>query len=196
MSDNETVQGEVIESFDMTDSDIESFLTGGEEPSFHPVLEVWREVLKPARDEKDVKVTPAWANRMVTAYQGLDYSHMVSYRDNYFAKILELLDILDLEIASDLDCLKALTPEEDAERNAVHYKNLLLNWQLAVLQWELDWDTSAPDAAAELAAISEVHKMFFGQTGLTNFLDNIKFEFSESDQRELAEALQELKEGQ
>jgi hypothetical protein len=194
MSMSEHIEG-VVEG-EITDEAIAGFIDrGGEMPSFHPILQVWREVLKPAREEKDARVTPAWANRIIASYQGLTFADMNHYRDSYFAKILELADLLDEEIASDDECLNPATPEEDAEENSDHYKNLLLVWQKAVLGWEMGWDTAAPGAAVEVAAISEVHKMFFGETGIVAFLDNIKFEFTEADQNELAAELEAMKAG-
>jgi hypothetical protein len=168
---------------------------GNPEATFHPILMIWREVLKPARAELTAKITPQWATRVVGAYTEMRYADMPYFRDFYFTKLLQLADILDIEIATDDDCLTYATPEEDAVENATHYKNLLLQWQLAVLQWEMDWETTDEHAAVELAAISEVHKMFFGQTGLTAFLENIGFEFTEGDQQELGEALEEFRGG-
>lgn len=189
---------EPIETTEPTDAEIHEFISGpekGEEPSYHPILEVWREVLKPAKDEADAKVTPQWASRMVQSHVGIGFADMNAFRDTYFGKLADLENILLLEIDSDPDCLKVDTPEEDVERNSFHYSNLLMQWQLQLMQWELDWDTASPEAAVELAAISETHKMFFGPTGLTAFLDNIKFEYTEDDQELLGLALQELKEG-
>lgn len=179
----ESVQGEVLS---------EEIL---EAPSYHTILEVWREVLKPAAQEATKNVTAGWANRILSAYHGLEFKNMVLFRDRYFAKLEQLFQLVLDEIATDADCLSYGTPEEDREENAQHYKNLLRSWQLAILQWELDWDCTAPDAAIEVAAISEVHKMFFGQQGITAFLDNIQLEFTEEDQQELADALEELREG-
>jgi hypothetical protein len=184
--------------FEITDEAIEGFIDnhGGEMPPFNPVLRVWREVLAPAAGEADAKVTPQWANRMVTSFQGLEYGQMNVFRDRYFGKILELAALLNEEIDSDEDCLTYHSPEEDVEHNSGHYRNLLTSWQLAILGWEMAWETTDEYAAVELAAISEVHKMFFGPTGITAYLDNIKFEYTEADQQQLAWALQELKDGQ
>lgn len=189
----------VIELSERDKADLDALGTyseDGEMPSFHTVLEVWREVLKPAAEEGAKKPTPQWCNRMVSTYTGLRFADMYELRDRYFGKIDELLEILKFEISTDPDCLSYATPEEDATENSAHYKNLLLSWQQAVLQWELDWDCTDEGAEVELAAVSEVHKMFFGQTGLTAFLDNIKFEYTEADQQQLAEALQEQQRGE
>ena len=188
MSNDDIVQGEV-EFTEQDQADVAKLLGGGEEPSFHTVLEVWREVLVPAKAEAGARIEPQWANRITSSYREIDFADMVEYRDRYFGKILELATILDLEIASDDQCLDYETPEDDAAENEAHYKNLVLLWQMAFQQWELDWDCTAEHAAVELAAISEVHKMFLGQQGLVAYLDQIPFSFTEADQEQLGEAL-------
>ena len=188
---------EPVEAIEISDEDIAGFIEhhGGEMPTYHPILHIWRTVLEPAVAEQDAHITPQWANRITSSYRELNFADMVAYQRSYYAKVLRLLELLNEVIASDDDCLTYTSPEEDVEHNAKHYKALLFSWQLEMLGWELDWNCSSETAAVDIAAISEVHKMFFGPTGLTAFLDNIKFEFTEDDQQELAAALQELKEG-
>lgn len=191
MSENhEYVEGEV------TDEAIEGFIDGGSPPSYHSILFVWRELLKPAADQKGEKITAGFANRIVSMYREIDFKDMEGYRDRYFDKILELAALLDEEIATDEECLNATTPEEDVAENSHHYKDLLRKWQLAIVQWEEDWTCTAPDAAIELAAISEVHKMFFGEVGITGYLDNIKLEITDADQAEMTAAINALREAQ
>lgn len=163
---------------------------------YHPILMVWREVLKPAVDEANKKVTPQWASRICAQYQGITFGDMLEFQARYYAKISELTGLLNDEIATDGDCLSYSTAEEDLAENHGHYLNLLRDWQKQVLGWELAWDTSDPHAGIELAAISEVHKLFFGQTGLTQYLENIKLEIDESWQNDLAAELEAMKEGQ
>jgi hypothetical protein len=189
-----------IESVEFSDQDVQDLrsigVTDGDAPEFHPILEVWREVLKPAHAEATQPVTPQWANKILATYQRLAYDDMIEVRDRYFGKLFALEDILKDEIESDEDCLTYTSPEEDVEHNSVHYRNLLQNWQLLFLDWEMNWDCMDPSAAAEIAAIGEVYNIIFGNTGITAFLDNIRFEFGEADQAELARLLQERKDGQ
>lgn len=190
---------EPVESIEMSEkdeADLQKLLEEGADPVFHPVLQVWREVLSNGPELAKEKVSPQWASKIVATYAGVTFADMEEVQAGYFDKIAELAKILDLEIATDKECLTYTTPEEDATENATHYKNILRDWQLSFLQWELDWNTRDPYAAVQLAVISEVHKMFFGPTGLTAYLDNIKFEFTEQDQMDLAEALTELRDGQ
>jgi hypothetical protein len=168
-----------------------------EPPTYHTLLQVWREVIAPAKDEAIKRVQPQWASRVTSTWPAISVQEMEVYRDRYFGKIAELSAILEAEIEAartpDNDPLSHLDAEADREQNADVYKNLLLLWQQAILQWELDWDCTHKHAHIELAAISEVHKMFFSQTGLVNFLDQIGFVFTEDDQLELQEALQEFR---
>ena len=121
---------------------------------------------------------------------------MPEYQKRFYSKILELRDLVVAEIETDDECLNRLTAEEDSIDNAPHYRELLFQWQKRILEWEQAWDCTDPNAAVELAAISDVHAMFFGQVGLTAYLDNIKFEFTEQDQAEMRQRLDEIKEGE
>jgi hypothetical protein len=172
---------------------VQDILDEANEVGYHTILEVWREVLRPAQRERFKKITPQWANRICSAYREVVFADMPAFRDSYFDKVNELAEILDLEIAEDAECLNIFTPEEDVEHNGMHYLNVLITWQRAFLAWELDWECTEPDAAVDLAAISEVHRMFFDNTGLTSLLDNINFELTDTDRDILAAALQELK---
>lgn len=177
------------------EADLE-LLANGEKPAYHTVLEVWREVLKPAADEATKKVHPAWASRITGQFPSIAFADMNVFRDRYYGKIIELADLLHDVIESDDECLNYETPEEDVEHNSHHYRELLFQWQARILLWEQQWDCTDGWAAVELGAISEVHKMFFSQTGITAFLDNIKFEYTERDQAEVQARLAAIKEGE
>lgn len=187
---------EHIEMSDQDEKDLQKMLDGGKEPEFHTVLEVWQEVLSNAPVLANDPVTPQWASKMVGTYPGVTFADTPLLHRGYFQKIMELGEILNTEISHDPDCLTYDKAEDDAANNSQHYKNLLRDWQLTFLQWEMDWDPTTTGAACELGAISEVHKMFFGQTGIVPYLDQIKFEFTDQDQQELADALAALRDSQ
>ena len=176
-------------------------LDGGEPPSseegdgqeYHTILQVWREVLKNARTEQHKKVTPQWANRIVTSYRGIEFQDMNLFRNRYFTKVLVLLDILEEEIETDEQCLTYTSAEEDVQFNSNHYLHVLTNWQVQFLQWELHWDCSALDAATELASLSEVHRMFFADQALTTLLDSIGFQYTDENRTELVEQLEAVR---
>ena len=183
---------ETGESIDLSDAQIQQFIdAGGQVPKFHTVLEVWREVLKHSVDERDAHVNAGWASKIVSSWPEVTYAQMETYRDTYFGLLIDAFDILEIEIASDADCLSYDEPADDAIENAAHYKNLILLWNMAFQQAELDWQCTQPDAGVWVAAISEANKAIFGPTGVTQYLDNIGFEFTEADQQQLSDALGE-----
>ena len=179
----------MTEMTEKDEADLKQLLEEGAEVEFHPVLQVWREVLSNGPELAKEKVTPQWASKIVGTYTGVHFADMERMQELYFSKIGALAAILEYEINTDSDCLTYTTPELDAVENANHYKNLLRDWQLMFLQWELDWKTTDPEAAVELAAISEVHKMFFDPQGLTALLDQINFQFTDTDRDTLGELL-------
>ena len=166
----------------------------GETPEYHSILQVWQEVLAASKNVRQERITPQWALRVVTSHPEVTFSDMKDYRDLYYQSIDELAEALQVEIETDDECLNAASPEEDAEQNTFHYINVIISWQKIILTWELEWDVDDIDAPVRLAVISDVHKMFFGEVGLTSLLDQINFDFSEDSQNLLRSELEELKE--
>ena len=171
---------------------VEDILEEAAKAGYHTILEVWREVLKPAADEQYKRITPQWATRVIAAYPEIAYADMPAFRELYFGSILHLASILDDEISGDDECLNLTSAEEDVEHNTHHYLNVLFSWQMQFMQWEIEWDCTAPDAALRVAALGEVHKMFFDPMGLTALLDQINFEFTDTDRDTLGEMLANL----
>lgn len=185
-----------VETFELSEQDEADLQSLVDVPDvqYHSLLEVWRELLTPAGGEATKRVQPGWASRITGMYPQIKMQQMTIFRDNYFSKIEELKHILMLEIENDPDALQHLTPESDAEENRHHYTNLLLQWQMQILSWELNWIADDELSAVELGAISEVHKMFFAETGVTAYLDNIGFQFDELDQADMSVLLNDLRE--
>lgn len=158
---------------------------------YRTLLEIWRAVLEPAAqgDMRKDPISPQWATKMVTTYPGLVFADVNDIHHGVFDMAAALAKLLDEEIASDDECLKQATAEEDHQENAGHYRNMLAGWQIHLLTQELSWNPSDKDAAVRLAVLSEVQQMFLGQTGLVAHLDTIGFQFTEADQAELAELL-------
>lgn len=172
---------------------MEELLEEAAEAPYHTVLEIWTKVLEPAA--ADMRITPQWSNRIVSAYNDVRFIDMGEYRDRFAAKVLELADILRAVLEEDDEAVQRTSAEEDATLNHHHYMTVLFAWQQRILMWELEWEWDDPCAGVEMAAISEVHKMFFAQEGLTSLLDQIGFQFDDSDRQALAEMLEETRAG-
>ncbi len=190
---DQTVPLEIIETIEID----ENLPPEPEAPkaSYHTLLEVWRAVLAPARNGmQDQPISPQWATRMVQNYPQIAFHDTPGINTLFFHIVGELAQILDDEIATDDQCLKWSAAEEDVANNSGHYKELLISWQSHMLRRELEWDARDPDAPVMLAALSEVHNMFFGDKGLVGHLDSIKFQYTEADQQVLTNVLAEVRE--
>jgi hypothetical protein len=175
---------------------VDDILSAAEaEESFHTILEVWRSILAPAKDQIGAPITPQWATRMVQSYAGLTYADTPALADLYYRRIMVLAGILDEEIASDDECLNAVTADEDVEHNSGHYLNVLIAWQKQFLLWELEWVPTSGTAAVEVASLSEVHRMFFDPTGISALLEQIGYQFTDADKDLLIAELNAAREG-
>lgn len=190
----------MTENIELTEQDIADLHklgvdAEGHEVPYHPLLRVWKELLAPAAEEAEAKVTPLWASRIVASHPGVEFKDMNTFRDEYYGLIAELVHVLHEEIETDEDCLTYVSIEEDNEHNRHHYLNLIRDWQLTFLKRELEWTCTDPDAGPKLAAIGEVHKMFLGQDGVIGFLDNIRFEMADEDKMDITAQLEEFRAG-
>lgn len=172
---------------------VDDILSEAEKTPHHAILRVWQEVLESSKEVRKERITPQWATRVCSTHAEVTFSDMPAYRDLYYARIDELAGVLQAEIDTDDECLKADTVALDSENNTFHYLNVIIGWQKTILSWELGWDCTNAGAAIDLAVIADVHKMFFGDVGLASLLDQINFEFSETAQELLYNELEEMK---
>lgn len=182
---------EEIELSEQDKADLE--MLSADPPTMRPILYIWKEVLSHAPHEATLPITPQFATKMVNKHPEVRYRSMLDFRDSYYSKMIELAHIIDVEISTDEECLSYTTAEEDLEHNSEHYKNIILAWNMTFLDWELSWDCMDDNAGLEVAVLSELYDIFFGPTSISAHLDNIKFDFTEDDQTQLAEALAEYR---
>lgn len=176
-----------IEFSEQDEADLAALgVTTGDEPTFHPILKVWKEVLSNLPAQVDEKITPQYAMRICQTYPQLTFADMNKVRDAWHQKMEAFRQVLLETIDSDEDCFTPTTPEEDKAQNSKHYRTLLLEWQRLLLRWEMGWDCEDPEAAVDIASTAEVHSFFFSTTGLTAHLQNIQFDYTEADQAEVA----------
>lgn len=180
----------VQDILDTPEGDIPSEVVA--EGPYHTILEVWSTIVGAAPSEAEKRITPQWATRMAAKHTGITVQDAGLLQDYYFGYILDLAKILQFEIEQDDECLNMASAQEDVEHNSLHYKNILITWQKQFLQWEIEWTYSDADAAIQVAALSEVHSMFFSPEGVTGLLDQINFEFTDTDRDLLQQELQEI----
>lgn len=160
---------------------------------YHTVLQVWLEILKQENLELNRAITPRWATNIVSKYDEIRFADMPVYVEEYFDLVEACRDIIQSTVDKHTDCLVFNDAAEDALENAPLYKQILQDWQIEFLRRELTWNCEDPRAAVKIAALSEVHGVFFGETGLAAHLEVIKLEFTDDDQAELQTALDDFR---
>lgn len=158
---------------------------------YNTVLRVWQEILSPAGDLVEEPITPKWALYIVNTYPEMTFNKVELFQKTFYGLLEELGGILQEIIDGNKDCLKVADAEEDLEENRQIYLQVIEAWQVALRQRELAWDSNSTTAAEQLAAISEVDRLVFGQEGFINYLDSIKLEVTEAEQQYLTDLLNE-----
>jgi len=181
------------ETIEIPDNIEELFPKRDEEAPYRTLLEAWRALLSSAREIPDDPISPQWATKIVQTYPEVRFKDVEDIHVGVFHVTAELADILDEVIASDDECLKRTSAEEDAQENAHLYRRCLIDWQVFFVEREALWSPSQKNAAVQLAVLSEVQQMFFGPTGLIGHLDTIGFQYTEDDREELTKALIDAK---
>lgn len=161
--------------------------------TYHPILQVWKEILAGSAQARKERVSPQAAVRLVGRYHDFSFSDIPDYLDLFYMRIDQMADLLSAEVEDDPEYTSYTSPEEDRENNATHYLNVIFGWQKLLLGWELDWDVLDHEAAIQLAVMAEVHQMFFGDTGLITLLEQIGFDFNDTHQEQLREELNALR---
>lgn len=165
-----------------------------EEAPFVPILKVWQVICDSAAAEATKRISPIWAVQVSGQYKQLTIQEMPRLRDIYFDLIAQMGQVIADEIATDEECLKVETAEEDAANNGMHLLNVITDWQLNVLRWELEWDCADPEAHIVIAAIGECHKMFLSDKGIINYVDTIGWRMTDAQQDEMAATLRAVTE--
>lgn len=169
-------------------------ITDAPEASYNSMLKVFEAIFNGIDTERDERITPVWANRMISLYPQMTFKDLPAFHERYFNKLEELRNILRMEIEAAGDDIEVDSSEEDIENNSARFLNLLLQWQVTLQQWDLDWRVDSEDAVVEMAAASECFKFLFGQTGITQFFSDIEFTLSDEDQKMIGDAILEARE--
>lgn len=159
--------------------------------NYRSVLEMWDKVLEPVFSSALEKPQPGWATGMVRRHVGLTLASTVQLHELFHTRVKELKQILSQAIEAHPDALTVKSADQDLDDNFEIYKQLLMDWQLQYVTWEHTVDLTSDGAAVQIAALSELHTMFFSETGVVAHLSSIGFDqvFTEEHQAELAQAL-------
>lgn len=151
------------------------------------LLATWANLLGNIEASDAARVEPRVALRVISAWPQLTLQEVPEYFRRYHSRLAEMREVLTVEIETAPQALERV--EDDAEENKAHYLNLLAQWQILALSWEMEWDITAEDAHIELASFADAANYVIGDSGIVGHLDAIQFQYTEDDQATVAAAV-------
>lgn len=179
-------------------ADLESLgLTDEQAASSRTILEIWQAHLAPADEAMTERITPGYANKIVSTWPKLSYQDTGLYHKLFHDRVIELRSVLDEVIEAHReeypDAFEHV--EDDGEYNESAYLEVIYRWQARIQEWEHNWEVTGPISHIEVAVIADVTSFFVGQMGIVQFLDNVGFRFDAELQNHVRQRLTEHLEG-
>ena len=163
------------------------------EAPYYPILRVWREMLDPSVQQRDLAPTPDWCVALIARWPFLSFSDCGAVQREYF-RIFDTLHALIEQVHEDHpQAFEVETREEDLESKDL-YVFLLKEFQKALLVAQSEWRHGDPDAGALMAALGEAQSSVLGQQGLASYLGVIQLPFTEEEQETMNQELAEFRE--
>ena len=182
---------------ELTDEDlaaIQASLNEGSNGLTHSVLTVWRELFSNIPKVSKERVTPGLAMNIVSTWPKISIQETPRYHEYYHIYLAEAADIVEAALPEDAEkqaAALAFTGEDDARENEAIYLEILLQWQLKVMEWEAEWDAAHEDAHITAAVIADVHKFLLSGTGIVEHLSAINFRYTDEAKAEHAKLMEE-----
>lgn len=190
MSDNTTTP-------ELTDEDlaaIQASLDEGSNGLTHSVLAVWRELFSNIPKVSQERVTPGLAMNIVSTWPKISVQETPIYHKLYHVYLAEAAELVEQALPEDEEkqaAALAYTGEDDARENEAIYLEILLQWQLQLMQWEAKWDATEEYAHIRAAVIADVHKFLLSATGIVEHLSAINFKYTDEAKAEHAKLMEE-----
>lgn len=166
-------------------------LTQEEQPTERCLLTIWSSVLgEPVDAELEAGITIGVAAKVVASWPFLSFADTEQYHKVYHSIIQDLATVVDLAIIGNPDAT-VWVGEDDGRENHDIYKNILVEWYLALDAREKEWKPTDENAGVLVAAIADARAYFFSSMGLAGHLDVIGFKMTNE---EFLEAIQEAQE--
>lgn len=166
-----------------------------EEAGYRSVLELWQYMFNGSEADEAKPMGMNWSVHLMTTWHHLiKFSDLQAVKDNFFRIIKDVKRVLDEAVDSDPDSLLVANAEEDADRNKDLYRQIMFDWQRALLVEESEWDFEAPDATVKIVALGEVQQRLIGRDGMNRYLSAINFPFTQEDNYAMEKELQEFRE--
>ena len=162
---------------------------------YSSIAKIWKLTLDNADEAEKMAPTPDWCGVIIGKWPFLKaFSDMQPLHEHYFRILKDARAVLDNALEEYPEALEPTDRDEDVETNKDFYIHLLREWQKCLLVEQAAWDCTASDAAPWFAALGEVQTQLVGRDGLVGYLGAIQLPFTEDEQAELDQELNEFRE--
>lgn len=164
-----------------------------EEPEYHAILKVWRNMLDPEHQNRHLPPTPDWCAVLIAKWPFLRFAECGTVQDEYFAIFDTMHAIIEQVHKDHPDRFEVTDRLEDVESKEL-YVFLLSEFQKALFVVQSEWSHDDPEAAAKMVALGEAQQQILGKDGLASYLGVINLPYTEEEQNTMNQELQEFRE--
>lgn len=163
-----------------------------EQPQYHAILKVWRDMLDPTHQNRHLPPTADWCAVLVAKWTFLSFRDCGVVQAEYFGIFDIMHEIIEQVYADNPEAFEADNREDDLENKEL-YVFLLSEWQKALFVVQSEWSHDDPDAGAKMAALGEAQAQILGKQGLASYLSVVGLPFTEDEQAVMNEELAEFR---
>lgn len=164
-----------------------------EDPTYHSILEVWRNMLDPEHQDRGRAPTPDWCAVLIARWPFLRFADCGIVQAEYFRIFDNVHAVLAQVFEDNPQAFEAETREEDIENKEL-YVFLLKEFQKALFVTQSEWSFDDPEAGAKMAALGEAQQQILGKDGLASYLGVIGLPFTQEEQDAMNQELTEFRE--
>lgn len=164
-----------------------------EEAPYNSILKVWRAMLDPVVQSRERPPTPDWCAVLIARWPFLKFSDCGTVQAEYFKIFDTIHEILEMVYLDNEDAFEVKTRDEDVENKDI-YVHCLKEFQKSLFVVQAEWSHDDPEAGPKMAALGEAQQQLLGKDGLASYLGVIGLPFTDEEQLEMNQELQEFRE--
>lgn len=164
-----------------------------EEPPYNAILKVWRAMLDPAVQSRDRAPSPDWCAIIIARWPFLKFADCGTVQREYFKIFDSIHDVIEQVYSDNAEAFEIDDRDKDVENKDL-YVFLLKEFQKVLFVAQSEWTYDDPDAGPKMAALGEVQQQLLGKEGLASYLAVIGMPFTEEEQLDMNQELQEFRE--
>lgn len=156
----------------------------------HSLLRIWSEVLSNVERARDEGVNMSVAGRIVSSWPQISFQETAIYHNMYHEILLELRELLIKTIRDNPGAIDHME-KADMELNHKLYEQLVIDWNILLDEYELEWNAQDEDSHIWYAAIVDARVFLFNREGFAGHLESRGFTL---DSDEIFEAIRAARE--